>query len=205
MPGLARSPPQLPEWWPALPEIDLQVKVEHGPGPSENGGGVRIDPWAVRGKKDISGLQGFSFLLAQILCRSRANRISSPVSIKHNHIETQGIPFSLSTHSRAIRLMACWPLLSAAFPGRTNEPGPVSGSVLPGQGQGIQALPATWSAMAGTVSPWPYISTVGRSLFSMRRAMTKGALMSLSEFSATVRQVKIPFRSSHGNHPWSLR
>ena len=110
MPGLARSPPQLPEWCPPSRKSTM-ISIRWPPRAPRNSVGRS---GAIRGPSDAIRRSAFRW---PSLCCSHSSRnptepYSSLISIR-NFTLNPSRPRSFSTAARAAMLIECWPLLSA--------------------------------------------------------------------------------------------
>ena len=110
VPGLARSPPQLPEWCAAVAQHDGEIEVERAARPQED---RRPRSSARRGPSEaISTSAASSRACASQAARSPGDPTSSPISISSFALKPSR-PRASMTRASAARLIVCWPLLSA--------------------------------------------------------------------------------------------
>jgi hypothetical protein len=108
-PGLASRPPQLPEWCAPSRSVQSSVKLQQPREPRKSVG------WLARGRGPslaISTSAASSRVRASQIARSPGEPISSPISNSHLTLKPRR-PRVDSTCSSAVRLIVCWPLLSA--------------------------------------------------------------------------------------------
>ena len=109
MPGLASSPPQLPEWWPPSRRVSFRLKLSVPRVPPKMVG----RRWSSRGPSEPIRASAFSAALLALQKSARPGEpVSSPVSIRIVELKPSA-PRSCSTQARAAILIVCWPLLSA--------------------------------------------------------------------------------------------
>ncbi len=109
MPGLAKRPPQLPEWWPPSRKVSFRLKLSVPRVPPKMVG----RRWSSRGPSEPIRASALSAALLALQKSARPGEpVSSPVSIRIVELKPSE-PRSCSTQARAAILIVCWPLLSA--------------------------------------------------------------------------------------------